>query len=287
MRIEDMTFGIEFETTVPRRLVQDGTIRVGGYSGPGATTPGLPAGWGAKSDGSIRSGRDRVGVEFVSPVLRGEEGLRQIKRVCEKFREWDVKVNDSCGLHVHVGFDRAWIGVLERLLHLTANYENAIYAVTGTTRRERGGWCRSVRRHGDAAAALQAGRDRYHVLNTANLTSGRKPTVEFRAFSATTQSNKAIAYVRLCIALVQRASRMKRKTKWTGKTPEGRSPMKRKTPAMTEWTRLKYQIGWTRGSRKIDPCGAVVADDLPSLDDSKKVLTRLARKYAEAATRGE
>lgn len=126
MRIEDMTFGIEFETTVPHRLVADGTIRVGGYSGPGAATPGLPEGWGAKSDGSIRSSRGRVGVEFVSPVLSGADGLRQIKRVCEKFREWDVKVNDSCGLHVHVGFDRRWIGVLERLLHLTANYENAI-----------------------------------------------------------------------------------------------------------------------------------------------------------------
>ena len=277
MDLSDMTFGIEFETTVPRERINDGTISIGGYR-RGDRIDGLPSGWQAKSDCSIQAGPGRLGCEFVSPVLRGTDGLRQIQQVCEKFSEWGVKVNASCGCHVHIGFDRRWVDVLERLYHIVANHEKGIYAATGTKRRERSRWCRSIADQGSAAAALQNGRDRYRLLNVSNVISGGKPTVEFRAFSATTNASKAIGYVRLCLSLVQRASQSKRNIKWQGKKPEGKSPAKRKGEGQTEWARLSYQIGWTKGLRK-EACGELVADDLPDLKDSKKMLSRLAKKY--------
>ena len=62
MNANDLTFGIEFETTIPL-----GAIPVGTWGNP-APALGLPEGWKVKNDGSIRATNDRQGAEFVSPV---------------------------------------------------------------------------------------------------------------------------------------------------------------------------------------------------------------------------
>ena len=70
MNVEDITFGIEIETTVPA-----GTLRIG-YHGHGCSIPGLD-GWKADRDPSIRATRGHEACEFVSPVFKGSEGLKQ------------------------------------------------------------------------------------------------------------------------------------------------------------------------------------------------------------------
>ena len=69
MNANEMTFGVEFEVTVPMNLA----LAVGGYH-RGLEVVGLPAGWNAQGDGSICADRDYRGVEIVSPVLRGADG---------------------------------------------------------------------------------------------------------------------------------------------------------------------------------------------------------------------
>lgn len=275
MDVNAMTFGIEIETTIPSTA----GIRVGSRHA-GCAVAGMPEGWNAQSDGSISAGAGRYGCEFVSPVLRGAEGLRSVIEAVAWIKGIGGQVNPSCGFHVHVGFDRTNTAALDRLLSLTANFEKGIFAATGTKNRERSNWCGSVAQAGDVQTAKRAGESqRYKVLNITNLCAySNKPTVEFRAFGGTLNPEKIIGYIRLCLAMVQRAVEAKRSASWTGKQPAEGSPQRRKGDGATQLTRLFYQLGWTKG-RMSQTYGAIVAEGTPSIRDSKRTLMALARKY--------
>src|SRR4029077_12625486 len=108
--------------------------------------------------------------------------------------------------------------LVARLTTLVANFEKAIYASTGTKKRELGRWCGSVARHGSVERAQDSKRDnRYPVSNFA---TGTKPTVEFRAFGASLDDVKIAGYVALCVGLVERAARAKKTTDWSAKEPK-------------------------------------------------------------------
>lgn len=112
--LPDYTFGVEIECfnvspdIVAWKLNEAG-IKVNGYEIRQSVRAMLNLGnrdrrsyssWDIGEDGSIR-GRDSM--EIRSPILRGEKGLKEIERVCGILRGLKAKVNDSCGLHVHVG----------------------------------------------------------------------------------------------------------------------------------------------------------------------------------------
>lgn len=271
MNASDLTFGIEIETTLPA-----GTLPVGGYF-TGADVAGLP-GWKAKTDASIRGSRGRVGCEFVSPVLRGAEGIRAVLHALTVIRGLGARVNASCGFHVHVGFDASNRAGLKRLVTLVANFEKAIFAATGTKGRERGAYCRGLAQHGDSDAAQQrAGIVRYHVLNLTNLTTNRRPTVEFRAFGGTLNPVKVVGYIKLCLGLVERALKAKRVTNFTAPPTSETSPIKRGGEGTTALNRLFYQLGWTKG--RTDHTYGDVGPVGPAWKTIKNELIRLAQAY--------
>lgn len=274
MNADELTFGIEIECTVPVAL----DLAVGSYHS-GRSVEWLPAGWVAKYDSSLRAGRGRKAVEIVSPVLKGADGVRQVLTVVRELNARGATVNKSCGLHVHVGFDKNNRPALERLVTLAANFEKAIYASTGTKSRERGHYARGVQALGNAdAVQTMAMRDRYRAVNLQNLLHNRKPTVEFRAFGGTLNATKIIGYVRLCLGIVERALKAKRVTNWVAKTPVETSPIHRDGEGQTAITRLFYQLGWTKGRRSYT-YGDVTAEGAPTLAAVKKELRRLAKKY--------
>ena len=246
-----------------------------GPHGSGREIPALP-GWKADRDPSIRvSARGHEACEFVSPVFKGAEGLRKLLADVAAIRAMGAKVNKSCGLHIHVGFDKNNSELVEKLATLVSNFEKAIYASTGTKARERGRWCNGLNRYGNAGNAVQASqRCRYHVCNFAT----RLPTVEFRAFAATLNAVKLAGYVRLCVGLVERALMVKRVTDWTAKTPVESSPIHRGGEGETALTRLFYQLGWTKG-RQPHTHGDLSGTGIPSIKRTKKEFVRLARKY--------
>ncbi len=284
MHANDMTFGIELEITLPITA----PITVGAYH-VGHQIAGLPAGWTAQRDGSIRAGRGRIACEVVSPVLRGADGLRQVVQVCNQLNQWGARTNSSCGFHVHIGFDRSNTEALQRLVHMVANHEAGIFAATGTKSREHATWCRSVKHNFRGLNFAQPintvggqAQNRYHVLNVSNLVNGTKPTVEFRAFAGTTNASKIITYVRMCLGFAERAITDKRAAKWDAKNPSGKSPMLRKIgPGYTALTRLLYQLGWVKG-RTHTVYGEVIDAQLPTIEQSKAELRRLAKKYDAA-----
>jgi hypothetical protein len=71
--------------------------------------------WHFQEDASIIS---RGGAELVSPILSGLEGLKQVYRALQLLSDLEkVRVDESCGFHVHHGVDRETYGC-ERLREL-------------------------------------------------------------------------------------------------------------------------------------------------------------------------
>ncbi len=284
MNANDIAFGIEIETHMP------GTDRtpIGGYHN-GLPVAWLPAGWKAERDGSIRTPAGRKPCEFVSPVLRGYEGLANVETAVDAIKERGARVNESCGLHVTV----SWNGdaaALARLISLIANHERAIYASTGTKRRERTHWAKQIKTYGNKdAAKTRCERDRYHLLNLTHLAAGRN-RIEIRAFAGTLNKTKLIGYIQMILGLVELALNTRRCSGWDyAKKPGTKSCWDRPDAGHgeTELNRLFYRLGWTKGWYKGElrnkrfgelSVGEQTCDWKPV----KKKLLELARKYDQA-----
>ena len=282
-------FGVEIETHMPVGACDRGP------HGRGAQVAWLPPGWLGDADPSIvppNSGR--FGVEFVSPILEGPDGVEQLRQVVAAIRAHGGQVNLSCGLHVHVDFDKSDKPAKRRLMQLVANHEKALYAVTGSLSRERGiggrhstNWCKSVKQYGTAGRAIAAAsQDRYHLLNL----KSRKPTVEFRVFGASLNAVKISAWVRLCVGLVERSLAPNAGSVPWNNPASGGGLSGTSGAGEKEVARLMFALGWTYagfGTRKWgrQAFGTLGAADLkPSIDEC----LRLARKYdAEAAGGGQ
>ena len=215
---------------------------VGGYHCGRKSRPALKDGRRVVHDGSIRTGGLRA-VEIVSPILKGENGIGQVKTVCAWLKRVGAKVNRSTGLHVHVGVQHTPDN-LKRVVTAVANFEKAIYATTGTKARERGNYCARCKESGSPARRTGSV-DRYRVLNV--MTRGQ--TVEFRAFAGTTNFLKIVGYVRLSVALVEKALTIKKLPPWTAKPVIPTSPIKRGGDGLTTLNRFFYWSGWTKDGR--------------------------------------
>lgn len=277
MNVQEMTFGVELETVMPL-----GSVRAGGH-GRGVQVPWLPTGWLADNDPSVRSDTSGLsGVEFVSPVLKGMDGIRQLCETVDAIKQRGGSVNSSCGLHVHVGFRKDDRPALERLVSAVANFEQAIYSQTGTKSRENGRWCRSLADAGGLRGAIARGRNsRYHVLN---IISG-KPTVEFRAFAGTLSKQKILGHVLTCLGLVEKSQAKPKKTQFKAKTPKESSPIHRGGVGQTTLCRMFYFLGWTKG-RESRVWGNLfpTEDAALSVKGIKKTLMAEAKLFDEGQT---
>ena len=144
--------------------------------------------WKLVTDNSL-NGNDTF--ELVSPILVGEAGLRELEKVCWVLELCDVKVNGSCGLHVHIdaaGFSmETWRNLALSYKHL----EPVIDRFMPASRRDnyycRGlghvsdGMIRSARTVDELKGRIG---DRYHKVNLEAYS--RHKTVEFRQHSGTT-----------------------------------------------------------------------------------------------------
>jgi gamma-glutamyl:cysteine ligase YbdK (ATP-grasp superfamily) len=212
-----------------------------------------------------------------------------------KLTEMGARVNVSCGFHVHVGF-AGNAEALARLVHLTAYAEPALRASTGSPDRDRSRYCRSIKNDyaglkglkpatlADVSRVRGVSGDgaRYHTLNLTNLLGGRRPTVEFRAFSGTLNLKKIVAYVQLCLGLTQRAINVTRVAEWDAKPLTAKSApncYREGRPGTTEVNRLLAMLGWSRTTDK--QYGIVLPETVAA---SVATLRELAEKYDAART---
>lgn len=311
-KAQSYTFGIEIETLLPARILSNGYgdngLRIGGYH-RGIEIPvghlGFPCrGWKLERDSSISTSlRTHRAVEIVSPILKGIDGLEQVKRVAQWLNDVGARTNATCGTHIHVGAQSVvggnkaakakWIA---NLINLTAQYEHALQGVAGSRRRTEGRWCRSIHdtpwmrsvaeqvhnttRARKSAIVDNASFNRYRTLNLANLQSHNKPTVEFRVFSGTTEGLKMTAWIQLVLGLAERAAG--RKVKEWNRPDEH---IYRGGDAQRQLDRYFYLQGWTAGRKvKSGDCPAAGwIDSIDNIEGAKKELRRLAKKFDESA----
>jgi len=287
MNANEIAWGIELETTLPNT---DRTP-IGRYH-HGIQVAWLSSGWKAESDSSIRpQAPGRHGCEFVSPKLRGYDGLREVEQAVAAINEHGARVNHTCGIHVTISFDGD-AAALARLISLVANHEKGIYASTGTKRRERNTYSKKIKPYGNNGDAKQrCEADRYHLLNLTHLARGRN-RVEFRAFAGSLNATKIVGYIMMCLGLVELALTARRQPSWDYAKRPGTKSCWDKTGAgegETELNRLFYRLGWTRGwykganrdKRYGHLCG--LNGETPDLKPIKKKLLEMAAKYDRQA----
>lgn len=170
--------------------------------------------WKVVPDGSL--GNYTSGAEFVGPILKGEDGFRQIEIVMQALQDLGATVNKECGFHVHVGVP-AELRLHQTLAKFYAAYESVIDSLMPRSRRSNNSrWCRSIahvsREQIDSCTSLSAlcgllrpgsvMERRYTKLNMTR----RHPTVEFRQHSGTLDHAKAIVWIKTCLRMVDKAA---------------------------------------------------------------------------------
>jgi hypothetical protein len=143
MNWNEVTFGVEIECFAPRGNHADvfaamrNALAAQGLevSMPRANRHATTSGWKVVPDVSIVPARDHVGMELVSPILKGQDGIDQVLKVGAALAVMLAKVNQSCGLHVHCGSGGASVGQLRNLAKMFCLYEDHFDTLVPVSRR--------------------------------------------------------------------------------------------------------------------------------------------------------
>ncbi|BAE86335.1 amidoligase family protein [Desulfitobacterium hafniense] len=243
MDLKEQRFGIEIEMTGLSRqraaeVLAEYFGRPDSYDGGGyneySVLDNQSRRWKIMSDGSIvperREGRHVVEadktyrVELVSPICRYED-IRVTQELVRKLREAGMRVNKSCGIHIHLDASPHNANTLRNITNIMASKEDLIYkAMQVEVARERQ-YCKKVeqgfleelnrkkpRTLDQVSRIWYQGNDghrehyhssRYHCLNLHSVF--QKGTIEFRLFNSTTHAGKIKAYIQLCLAISAQA----------------------------------------------------------------------------------
>ena len=154
--------------------------------------------WKLVTDGSL-SGNQTF--ELVSPILSGEQGLEQLEKVCWVLDLCNVKVNESCGLHIHMDAADFDLATWKNLAITYKRLEGIIDGFMPLSRRNNR-YCKSLSgisedsiRRAQTITDLRRvfHNDRYHKVNLEAY--ARHRTVEFRQHGGTTNFTKMSAWI--------------------------------------------------------------------------------------------
>lgn len=206
-------FGIELECYgVPMGDVTS-ALRVAGINVMTSSYSGREYSvWQVKPDCSIRGD---YGFEVVSPILEGEAGIHDVRRVCAILAQLGAKVNTSCGFHVHHNAANWGIKEFRNLFKRFVKFETALDTVQPTSRRANNNtYCKSNTLGMSTTQCFAAidscntvqklsdiyGGQRYFKLNLQSFF--RMGSVEFRHHAGTVDADKVENYIRLTYAMV-------------------------------------------------------------------------------------
>lgn len=204
-----LTFGIEIEcvgltTTGAQRALRNAGISC---ENNGYNHNTLPV-WKVVTDASVH-GRNGS-CEVVSPVLSGSDGLTEVRTVMKVLRDAGANINESCGMHIHIGVDQLTQGHQARIIRTYGAWQWAMTAWI-LERRVNGQWSalRNMQAINQLAddwetstdrRALASRHDRYYALNVASYY--RHGTFEFRSHHGSLNGQNATAWIALHLAFV-------------------------------------------------------------------------------------
>lgn len=200
-------FGIEIEAynctreRLERELTAAGiNVQVEGYNHTDHTDH-----WKLVTDSSL-SGNNTF--ELVSPILHGEQGLEELEKVCWVLDLCNAKVNDTCGLHVHMDAAEFDLSTWKNLILTYKRLEGIIDNFMPRSRRNNR-YCKALsaitensikhaRNIGDLRAAFF--HNRYHKVNLEAY--ARHRTVEFRQHGGSTNFTKMSAWIHFLAKMI-------------------------------------------------------------------------------------
>lgn len=201
------TFGVEIECFVNRGAIRTAAERTGmAYEYEGYNHRDGHDYFKFVTDGSVRGMADPI--ECVSPVLSGVDGKRALKTACTTLNTAGANVNQTCGLHVHVGAAKltakqycnvfvnyAYLeAVIDTFMAPSRRADNAYYAATLQDHIYDLNYATSIE------GVRRALGSRYHKVNAESY--ARHKTIEFRQHAGTTNFDKIINWVSFCGKLV-------------------------------------------------------------------------------------
>lgn len=245
--LKDQCFGVEVEMTGITR--EQAAQALADYFG---TTPYYRGGnydawvvpdienkeWKLMRDASINGERKtpagyeqtddkRYKVEMVSPKLTYAE-LPKFQECVRQVRRAGAKVNESCGLHVHVDAANHNRQSLKNLLGIMYSKEDILFKALQVNESRVDQWCKKVREpmlrqartlsseetkdltqleriwyEGNVRAREHYNWTRYYALNLHSVFY--RGTVEWRCFNSTLHAGRAAAYINLCLAISAQA----------------------------------------------------------------------------------
>lgn len=203
-----------------------GTTAQGGRSW--TVTDNTGRNWKIVSDGSVRTENGGEACELVTPIL-GWNDIETLQEIVRKLRKAGAKVNETCGLHVHIGAQGMTAKAIRNLVNNVASHEELLYKALdvhdnrrrycGTTSER---FLRTLNKR-KPATLEELGRiwynredfptyhyheSRYTVCNLHALFT--KGTIEFRIFNASLHAGEVKTAIQLCCALVANAKAAKR-----------------------------------------------------------------------------
>jgi hypothetical protein len=144
----ERTFGVEIECVLKNTEDRDsllGAIRATGVRAEDIHayehTRNSHGVWIIKDDGSLVYG----GVEVVTPILKGEDGLADLRKVVAVIARY-AKIDKRCGLHVHHGASDLTGAAFIRLYKVWERNQNVINYLVAPSRRNNG-YCNALADH--------------------------------------------------------------------------------------------------------------------------------------------
>lgn len=200
------TFGVEMECFVNRGAIRTAAERTRmAYEYEGYNHRDGHSYFKFTTDGSVRGMADPI--ECVSPVLAGNDGKKMLKNACKTLNTANAKVNQTCGLHVHIGAakltEKQYCNVFVNYMYLEAVIDTFM-----ARSRRNNEYASSVQDHKyniERALTIENMQNalhncRYHKINP--MSYNRHKTIEFRQHSGTTNYDKIINWVNFCGKLV-------------------------------------------------------------------------------------
>ena len=200
-------FGIEIEAynctreRLARELTAAGiNVQVEGYNHTDHTDH-----WKLVTDSSL-SGNNTF--ELVSPILHGEQGLEELEKVCWVLDLCNAKVNDTCGLHVHMDAAEFDLSTWKNLILTYKRLEGIIDNFMPRSRRNNH-YCKALTsitensiKHARNIGELRAAffHNRYHKVNLEAY--ARHRTVEFRQHGGSTNFTKMSAWIHFLAKMI-------------------------------------------------------------------------------------
>lgn len=242
LNFKDQTFGIELEFTGITRKKAACTIAMtirGDYEyrhissyDKRIITASDGREWTICSDVSVTGSSSGKGGEFVTPICRYDD-IDKVQDCIRALRKAGAKVDNTCGLHIHVGADKHTAKSLRNLTYTFKAKQELIYKAAGAEDRMRNRFCRAIgndlidnmkkKKNMDMTKLADTWYEtyapgqsrnahyndsRYHGINLHSV--WYRGTVEFRLFHATLHAGEVRAYINLILAMSAAAINSKR-----------------------------------------------------------------------------